>query len=68
MCPALRLRPLDRTVVGEEAGRPPLREVAHEEGGRSGFRGQNADQDRVQFAQRQLDHPARLDDEGRLEA
>jgi hypothetical protein len=29
---------------------------------------QNPHQDRVQFAQRQLDHPARLDDEGRLEA
>ena len=55
-------------MVDEEAGRPPLREVAHEEGGRSGLRGQNSDQDRAQFAQRQLDHPARLDDEGRLEA
>jgi len=29
---------------------------------------QNSHQDRVQLAQRQLDHPAGLDDEGRLEA
>jgi hypothetical protein len=50
-----------RTGVGGEARRPSLRTG-------SGFSGQNSDQDRVQLAQRQLDHPARLDDEGRFEA